>query len=325
MANYQVLGGVHLPDVSPPSRISVSQALHRVVRKYADKNADWGPRALLRKFRKVARILFLHPVVFYRAVDTLAGRKFSSLVTRDPFIFLKCCLESYSRDLLPVERAKMFVAHYHWLQSQFDQGFLDRIVADGGEVVWERREEGLALGISLHIAYATEVSGEMVLSFRANGIVIYALYFQVVPGRPFGVNADRIMLVSQLHGMKGQLDLIRRATKALSDVSPNLVLMAAADGFARGLDIEHVLGINAGMSMCGGDSPKPLLCSYDDFWSSIEGKRLPSGYFHFPVPLPVKPLQLIKRNHRGRVKIRRMFRHQVTQHVRNKVLRARAF
>ena len=313
-----------MPDVNSPQRLTVVQVLRTIVRRYVDKSFDWGPRAVLRKIRKVSRILFLHPVIFYQAIDTLAGRKLSNLVKRDPSIYVKCCLESYSCCLSPVDRATMFVAHYRWLQSQFAQNFLDRIIADEGEVVWQRQEEALALEICMYVAYATEVSGELVLSFRANGTVIYALYFLVVPGHPLGINADRTILLSQLHGMRGQLDLIRRATKALCDVSPNLVLMAAVEGIARGLGIEHILGINADMSICGGGGPKPLLYAYDEFWNSIEGKRLASGYFHFPVPLPLKPFTQIKKNHKARVKIRRKFRQQVTEDVRNKVQGARA-
>ena len=120
----------------------------------------------------------------------------------------------------------------------------------------------------MYVAYATEVSGELVLSFRANGTVIHALCFLVLPGHPLGINAD--------------------------------------------------------MSICGGGGPKPLLYAYDEFWNSIEGKRLASGYFHFPVPLPLKPFTQIKKNHKARVKIRRIFRQQVTEDVRNKVQGARA-
>ena len=313
-----------MPDVNSPQRLTTGQTLRSIVRGYVTENVDWGPRALFRKFLKVAQILFLHPVIFYQAINTLAAKKLSKLVRRDPFIFLKCCLESYSRDLSPVDRATMFVAHYKWLQSQFVQDFLDRIVADRGEVVWQQHEEALVLEMFLQITPATNVSGELSLHLRANGTAIYALYFLVVPARPLGINADQAIFLSSLHGMRGQLDLIRRATKAASDVSPNLVLIAAAEGIARGLGIEHVVGINAGMSMCGGDSPKSLLCSYDEFWDSIEGKRLASGYFHFPVPLPLKPLKQIKKNHKARVKVRRMFRQQVSEDVRNKIHGARA-
>ena len=55
--------------------------------------------------------------------------------------------------------------------------------------------------------------------------------------------------------------------------------------------------------------------AYDEFWLAVGGLRLERNMYHLSVPLPRKPLQLIKRNHRSRVLRKREFRKVVKETV----------
>jgi uncharacterized protein VirK/YbjX len=173
---------------------------------------------------------------------------------------------------------------------------------------------------------ATLGEGELNLYFQVNSVEVYVLSFIMVPGRLPGADVENSIFITRLQGTKGCADAIKLATKSVGDVSPPLILMAAVQGIATALGIKFILGINSKdhVSTDGRPPTRDLISAYDEFWVSIEGKRLPSGLFLFPIPLPDKPLVLIKQNHRPRVRSRRAFRNSVAQRVSAEIEGARA-
>ncbi len=252
------------------------------------------------------------------------GPKVSKAVQMDPTIVLKFLSPSYANEFSTADRAAILANHYEYLQYCFSQAFLDKII-HAQAPLWEASVEECYLGIRLSIMHSTKCDGELSLNFQANATDVYMLCFVIVPGRLMGADEEQVICVTELAGKKGCADLINFATKSVGDVGPRLILMAAMHGIALALNIRHIFGISAAnqVSFEGESLSGNFASAYDRFWDSIEGKQLSSGWFYFPVPLPEKPLALIKQKHRPRVKSRRAFRAAVTNCVREQVEKAR--
>jgi uncharacterized protein VirK/YbjX len=257
-------------------------------------------------------------VVLSKVVNALTAPKLVKLVKKEPVIFIKFSWPIYACEFTTRERAVLFSEHYKFLQHRIRAAFLDRII-DGRVTVWDAALGSTHLQIGLAVSFpATHGEGELNLYFMVNSIDVYVLSFVIVPQRLPGAKVENSIFVTRLQGIKGRADAIRLATKSVGEVSPPLILMAAVQGIGMALGIGFVLGISAKAQVSGEGRPpsKDLTSAYDEFWDSIEGIRLPSGFYLFPIPMPEKPFVMIKQNHRPRVRARRAFRNTVTERVR---------
>ena len=85
------------------------------------------------------------------------------------------------------------------------------------------------------------------------------------------------------------------------------------------LKLEHMIGISAGTQLSLERArPRGLLTPYDEFWIAVGGLKLEGDMYHLTVPLAEKPLQLIQRCHRSRVRRKRAFKKLVSEQVRAK-------
>ena len=312
--------------VAPDQRNLLDRArgLIRALRAYFSKPGDWGLMLTARRGLIAARVMLLYPAACVKVLNALSTPKLFQLVRKAPAILIKFLWTIYSNNLSTHQRAEVVANHYEFLQRRLNSGFLERII-DGREQLWHINTEANALGLSIEVMHGTHGEGELAMHFQVDGADIYVLSFVIVPANLFHLEGDHALFITRLQGTRGLADLVRVATKAVGDVSPALVLVAAVQGFAKALGIRHVVGISARAQICTEGEPvtQEFLSAYDDFWCSIEGQRMPSGEFQFPVPFPEKPLSRIKQNHRQRVRIRRAFRREVTLHVKARIECAR--
>jgi uncharacterized protein VirK/YbjX len=287
-------------------------------------NSGWRIVSVLQRCLTVLKISFLHPYDFLRLVDVLTAAKFSGLTRRNPALFTKFLGKMLARSFSVADRAVSMTNHYRYLHEHFSRELVDEVVEDRA-VLWEGVEEGAKLAIGLTAESRVHGEGELSLYYAVDLVDVFTLSFTFVPGRLLGLGVDQAILISRLQGTKDQAERIKAATKAVGDISPTLLLMAAVQGMALALDIEAVVGICAADHPGMEDNPRAndFMSAYDQFWTSIEGRPLASGNFYFEVPLREKALQLIKQNHRPRVRARRKFRATVSNHVRTKIAELR--
>ncbi len=292
------------------------QSLWLLVRTYACGVSHWAPATLRRRVVTLSKLL-LSPLSCARVVHTLAAAKLARLVRKDPTIFLKFSRFAYSSGLSIAQTAALVATHYDCLLRKVGQEFLN-VIFDGRARLWDANIGAHNFGIYLSTVPVNNIEGELTLHFRTNTTDIYVLSFIIAPAPVLGLNADHAIFVTGLQGIRGTGELVKLATKSAVDVSPPLILMAAIQGIAQALGIGHVVGINAADQVCTAGLPptQDFISAYDEFWTSIQGRRLSSGHFSFPIPLPEKPLAQIKHNHRLRVRARRAFRNEVAVQVR---------
>jgi uncharacterized protein VirK/YbjX len=159
--------------------------------------------------------------------------------------------------------------------------------------------------------------GDLSLIFEADGVDIYILSFAIGPGSIAGLAAPRALYVARVQGKGKGLLLIRTATRMCADISPQALLLAAAEGVATALSLGHIVAIGADNHVSAGADfrPNDMARAYDEFWLAAGALRLERNMYHLPVPLPHKPIQSVKRNHRSRALRKREYKIIVKEKV----------
>lgn len=305
-------------------RFCMLSHLFIAIRAFYVRTAGWGPKDVFRRFLIASHLIWRYPRDLLNIAGALATPKLLGLLRKEPIIFMKFTWPVYARGFSTSERADLLSNHYRFLSQRLSSPFLSDLI-EGGAVLWKEVVGATTLEIRMMVAFPTYGEGEMNLYFNVNLEAVYILSFVVVPKHLPGSKVRNSLFVTRLQGTKGRAEEIRLASKSVGDVSPPLVLIAALQGIALGLDLSAVHGINAHAQVSGEGRPLPpdLISAYDEFWESIEGVRLPSGLYTFPIPLPEKALKRIKQNHRPRVRSRRAFRARVTEQVRAEIRNVR--
>ena len=279
-----------------------------------------GSTGLLRRLIKGAGLVARHPILTARVALLALAPGLRPLWRQQPTALLRYSIPAYAIGMAPADRTEFLVRHYRRLGRFFGSQSAARIFGSGLEL-WSRRAEGASLSVALEVNPPFNLEGESNLVMRIDGERIYVLSFVIGPAERLGAGPGEALMVTQLQGMRGTGPLVRLATKAMSDVGPQLLLMAVAQGIATALRVRRIIGIGAARQVCvpaagpNGD----FLSAYDQFWQSIEGERLASGDYQFPVPIRDKPLAQIKLNHRGRVRRRRAVRTTIAAAVRRRL------
>lgn len=282
------------------------------------------PATAVRRVAKVLCVAARHPIAFLRVVAALRGGGLAELISTQPHVLLKFTWPALSLDFSTAERARILAEHYRFIQRRFNADRLRRMTVCR-ELLWEKADDRARLKLFLSVSPATYCEGELSMLLNVNGADIYALSFTICSAGAVRAGDGDAIFVSRLQGFRDSGERVKLATIAVGDISPTLILMAALQGIATGLGIKHIVGVRASQQVCvlDGGPNEEFLSAYDAFWKSIQGRKMSSGHYYFTVPLPEKALELIKQNHRPRVKTRRRFRQLVAGDCKARIERLR--
>ena len=274
-----------------------------------------GVRAALIKIWKGAWI-FIHPRTCFEVVKVLASVETRPVVRAEPRLLFKYLSDYLGADLSRKERASILIDHYTFLtdrvQGKFFWMIVDRRVELWQQIIGEHRYR-----ICLTYPRTAHNEGDLSLIFEADGVGIYVLSFAIGPGSIAGLAASRAIYIARVQGKGKGLHLIRTATKTCADISPPALLLAAAEGVATALGLSHIIGVGADnhISANADFRSNHMANAYDEFWLAAGGLRLKRNMYHLPVPLPHKPIQSIKGNHRSRTLRKREYKTIVKEQV----------
>jgi len=274
-----------------------------------------GLRVALARVSKGARI-FVHPHTWFKVVRALTASGTQPVARADPRIAFKYLGGYLGTDLSQRERASILIDHYTFLKDRVEQGFFQKIV-DGRIELWKHAVSNHLFRICVTFSRSNHDEGDLSLIFQSDHIDIYTLSFTIGPGSVAGLTANHAIYIGRVQGKGKGLHLIREATRSCLDISPSALLLAATNGVAMALELEHIIGIGADEQISGyADSrPEGLIHAYDEFWLASGGVRLVRNMYHLGVSSQEKPIQAIKRNHRSRALRKRVFRTLVREQV----------
>lgn len=202
-------------------------------------------------------------------------------------------------------RLAALLHHYRFLAARLRPEFFMQLHQQ--PVLWQARQGADTFAITLAYPQQIGFECELLLKFLVNGQLVQVVGFAVVPGALVGVAARHALFFSQVQGTR-RADLLRRATKALHDVTPAMLLVHAAYGLAEALGIGAAVGISTEEQLC---VPAGPCFDYNGFWEQLRGERLPQHLYALAVPAPERPLHEIKSNHRARTLRKRQLKQEL--------------
>jgi len=220
------------------------------------------------------------------------------------------------RGLPARHRGESFVHHFQFLEGHLPASVLDQ-PHPLEMTVFERREGDHDYTVRLDCApQISRFEGELRLALLVNGVPIYCLQFSIVPGWVVQSQERDAIFVLRVQGLKGQYELVRRATKELEEVAPPALLMAALQGLASAWDIRSMAMVCAKRQYCYVESADGLFTqTYDDFFAALGATRTTDDFYSSPLPLPSKPLDLIRNGHKSRTVRKRAFKLRISEEV----------
>lgn len=275
-----------------------------------------GLRVALARVSKGTQLL-AHPRTWFKIARVLTSYETQPLVRAEPRMMFKHLSGYLGAGLSQRERAAILIEHYTFMKARVDQDFFRKIV-DCRLELWRQTLNEHAYRIHLTFPRTSHDEGDLSLIFKADNVDIYTVSFTIGPGSIAGLTVRRAVYIGRVQGKGRGLPLIRTATKDCLDISPAALLLAAIEGIATALELRHMVGIGADRQISASADSRPdgLVHAYDEFWMAAGGSRLDRNMYHLAVPLPEKPIQAIKRNHRARVMRKRTFKKLLKDEVR---------
>jgi uncharacterized protein VirK/YbjX len=249
---------------------------------------------------------------------------FAGIVRKEPRLPFKYLSKDYlARGLTVAERAACFVHHYEHLVANLPYNILRRTLHRDLSVLELRKGETLYrvnMGLSRSSDIDQDKEGELALKLMVDETPVFVLAFTVVPGRIVGSSAKDVLLISRLQGVRGTYHAISLATKALHEVAPAALLVAAMRGVAEACGIGEMAGVCAIRQVnYSEDLSSSFKQAYDDFFSELGATRNAANFYSSPLPFEEKPLGFVKKGHKTRTKEKRAFKLQVAQEVYRRI------
>lgn len=259
----------------------------------------WRGFTHLKTHREVLRLLLRFPPL-------------TEIVFSNPSFACKYLTQNYLvRGFTVAERAACFLYHYKRLLSALPDSLLRRTLQED-VAIHEIPEGANRFVVTMGMSRPSFMEGELSLHLRVDGVIVYVISFTIVPGWVVKSQAEEILLITRLQGVKGAYPPISYATKTLHEVAPNALLFAALQGIAHAFGIGKIAAVSGvRQSYYSEDDATAFKEAYDDFFTELGIPKSAAGFFRVPLPLQEKPLTFIKHGHKIRTREKRAFKQQI--------------
>jgi uncharacterized protein VirK/YbjX len=302
-----------LPEL-PEKQGSAWRILLASVRKLAKERYYWAPVRLPRIVWRMARQIPEQSRVL-RVLSRPAYRQLMKVNPRFPLKYLG--LDYLARGLTVKQQAESFIHHYRRLSDLLPEELLAQILLEDF-LLDEIREGDDRFTVRMGLSRPWDDEGELSLNFEVNGELVFVLSFTIVPGWVVHSEAQEVILISRLQGVKGSYDEIRRATRAMCDVAPPALLFAALCGVAEAFGIQAMAGITAAMKpefhFYEGEAAH-IHQAYDGFFTELGAAKGLAGFYLAPMPPQEKPMTSIKQGHKIRTRNKRALKRQLARRI----------
>lgn len=297
---------------------NIQAAIEGEARQTRSRGVLLGPLSILARQRKTWSPVLLAGVL-WRAIRNIGRHRkileflqlpaYAELAHADPRFAFKYLTSGYlARRFTVAERAACFTHHYRSLHEKLPSAFLQQILRRDATLV-EMEKDGLSLAITFGLSRTHDKEGELSLNLVVEGECVFIVSFTVVPGRVVRSQAAEVLLISRIQGVKGCYRLIAQATRALHNVAPAALLVAALQGVGEALGIGTLGCIRAAdQNSYSEDCAALLESAYDGFFSARGVKQNAAGIYLSSIPLPEKPMAQIKPGHKLRTREKRAFK-----------------
>jgi uncharacterized protein VirK/YbjX len=279
---------------------------------FASDSYYWSPARILRTVWGITTAIPWQVEI----LRVMRSAPYAEYVKTDPRFRFKFLIRDYLvKGFSTAKRAACFLQHYKRLHSVMSSELLHRVLYQKA-ILFETHRDGMDIQISLCLSRPFEKEGELSLNFCVDGTVVFVLSFTIAPGWTVQCDADEVVLISRLQGTSGYYPQIRAATRAMHDIGPAALLLAALHGFANAFGIRSMAAVSAvRQSSFKEELGRFYRSAYDDFFSEMNIAKNAAGLFVGPLPPEDKPITSIKQGHKIRTREKRQFKRELAESI----------
>lgn len=233
----------------------------------------------------------------------------TEFVFSHPSFAVKYLMRDYlARGFTVAEHASCFLYHYRRVYAVLpDHLFRQTLLEDF--TIHEIFEDVHRFTLTMGLSRPYDEEGELSLNLCVDGEIVFILAFTIVPGSVVQSPAQEVLLVTRLQGVKGAYAQIAAATKAMHDVAPGALLLAALQGLGDTFGINEIVAVSAVRQSSYSEGGAAVFKeAYDDFFTELGMTNQATGYYSTSIPLQGKPLACIKHGHKLRTREKRAFK-----------------
>lgn len=242
---------------------------------------------------------------------------YARLVVSYPNLPFRYLTDSYlTKGFTVSERCTCFTHHYRWLYENLSRQHLG-VLLKGGWHLASLGEVEESIEITVSFCGRIYKEGELLMTLRVAGEVVYSMGFTIVPGVVLGSQATSIFLVSRMQGTRGKIKEISQIYRTRCGAGPAAILLAALQGFGEAAGIGAIACISGKDQTSYVDEfARSFSAGYDQFFSIRGAEKNESNVFVAKIPLQEKPLENFKKGLRSRTVKRRELKRGVVESVR---------
>jgi uncharacterized protein VirK/YbjX len=255
------------------------------------------------------------PTVWDIVQRLLGSDEFTYISSSRSHISLNKCFDGQyiSRSLPMNQRIECFLKTHQTLQKKLSFDRIQSIYFKECEI-WSSTKNAMQLTAALSAPQYHRAEGELCLTFKANGVPLYAISFSFVPGHVVDRPCDCAILISKMQGKPGEHARLREAAKAFREINAQSVLFAVLCGIGTAVDARCLAGVEARNQVSfQQDLIEVFERNYDDFLVSQGAERTQSGYYVAELPITPKPLSAVSPLHRLRAKKKRILKEEISK------------
>lgn len=212
-----------------------------------------------------------------------------------------------AKNLSVPQRIRCVLSHYHFENATYDSTYKHMIYIDRGLTLWANTVNGINFVIKI---LKGSREGELCITLCADQERLYNINFTWINSDDFDLHRHIIPFITRNQGRNQKVpELYQRFENAFPQNSPIFFCLAAMQGVARAVGATQMIGVNYANQIYykanSIDALTHFLNSYDVFWESVGGVKLPTGAYLIPVPFHIKPLSEVSAKHRKRAARRR--------------------
>ncbi|MEH0884772.1 VirK/YbjX family protein [Enterobacter sp. UNJFSC 003] len=234
----------------------------------------------------------------HRMLEALCGRDdFDRLLASQITLPSKTHRQYLMRGLNAGDRADAIVSHYQWIDGLQDVALAHALTSPKEQAVVQfqaRNDETYSVNASS--AFSAEREGESTLWLRdGENTLLASLTFSVARS-----NSQRVMVIGGLQGPRRSVtrETIKQATRACHGLFPKRVLMEVLFQLAAQSSIRAIFAVSDEGHVFRAlryrlSKGRHFHASYDEFWESLDGKKLSSFCWQLPLQMERKTLEEI--------------------------------
>ena len=264
-------------------------------------NGKRVPGPIWRK-REYRLKFLLRSLVFWssthRMLEALSGRDdFDRLLASQITLPSKTHRQYLMRGLTANDRADAIVSHYYWIDSLKESGLALALTSPQEKPVAQfHAKDGVIYTVNASSAGKAEREGESTLWLRDNEDTLLAsLTFSVARS-----NGQQVMVIGGLQGPRRSVtrDVIKQATRACHGLFPKRVLMEVLFQLAAQSSVRAIFAVSDEGHVFRAlryrlSKGRHFHASYDEFWASLDGKKLSAFCWQLPLQMARKSLEEI--------------------------------